>query len=233
MQIFATYWLCLFSLYISANKITVLNIYDFFCKLLWCGMLSWPFKFSLSTTHAVQLLLQQVRVLPFSQRLEPAEQLSKQCMKETNGYWHTWLFFLCPILIGCFAQASSLPALSRFTLCCLWLRHPARHLTFLSFFLFSHALSYLFFFFFLFFILCDINPAYFFIIFKNKWKEHNVLSLPWSFFFYIAVSFLSHILCWVLVDCNLFGAEAFLLLFDCTVPSIVCSWISIGLWTLV
>lgn len=126
----------------------------FFCKLFWCGMLSWPFKFSLSTTHAVQLLLQQVRVLPFSQRLEPAEQLSKQCMKETNGYWHTWLFFLCPILIGCFAQASSLPALSRFTLCCLWLRHPARHLTFLSFFFFSHALPYHFSFssFFLFFV---------------------------------------------------------------------------------
>lgn len=118
-------------------------------------------------------------------------------------------------------------------LCCLWLRHPAWHLTFLSFFFFSHALPYHFSFSSFFFILRDINPAYFFIVFKNKWKEHNVLSLPWSFFFYIAVSFLSHILCWVLVDCNLFGAEAFLLLFDCTVPSIVCSWISIGLWTLV
>lgn len=106
-------------------------------------------------------------------------------------------------------------------------------LNFLIFFLLLTCSTISFFFFFLFFILCDINPAYFFIVFKNKWKEHNVLSLPWSFFFYIAVSFLSHILCWVLVDCNLFGAEAFLLLFDCTVPSIVCSWISIGLWTLV
>ena len=43
-------------------------------------------------------------------------------MKETDGYWYFWLFFLCLFLIGCFTQAPALPALAvplLFLTCCV------------------------------------------------------------------------------------------------------------------
>lgn len=178
LQVFATYWLCLFSLYISANKITVLNIYDFFASCFDAACSP-----DLSGSVMYHTCIPASLTVGEDLAIRPKTGASRAAVEAAYGKDQWLLIYLTvfylpyPNWLLCwrslFASSQSLYfAFSLAQTSCMAL----------NVLIFFSLLTCSIIPFFSFFFLCDINPAYFFIVFKNKWKERNVLSLPWSFF---------------------------------------------------